>query len=198
MNTFFLPGAGGSRQFWKSLADELGQEGILFSWPGLGDEPHVGKINSIDALVDIVDSHVTEPINIVAQSMGGLVAVLLALRKPKMINSLALFVTSAGVRMDQFGASDWREDYRTAYPNAAKWIENVQYDLTHEIKALEIPVLLVWGDNDPISPVAVGAHLESLFPNATLHIINGGDHDLGTTHALTIAPIVRAHFERAG
>jgi pimeloyl-ACP methyl ester carboxylesterase len=197
MKTFFLPGAGGSRQFWKPLADELGQEGVLFSWPGLGDEAHQDGIKSIDALVDLVERNVTEPVNIVAQSMGGLVAVLLAVRKPEMINSLALFVTSAGVKMDQFGASDWRQDYRAAFPNAAMWIEDVEYNLTQKIKLLEFPVLLIWGDDDPISPVAVGKHLESLFPNATLHIVQGGDHDIGSTHARSLAPIVRDHFEKS-
>lgn len=194
--TIFLPGAGGSSSFWQPLADELFHEGNrLFSWPGLGNEAHSGRYQNIDDLVDLVAEEVNAPVNVVAQSMGGLIAVLLARRKPEMIKKMVLVATSAGVDMTRFGASDWRPEYRAAFPNSARWIEHVTADLTEDLKQLHIPVLLIWGDNDPISPVAVGKHLEGLLPNAILHVEAGGDHDVGATHAGSLAPLVRGHFE---
>ena len=194
--TFFLPGAGGDAAFWRPMADVLGlTTPVLFSWPGLGNQTHCDGVQSIDDLVELVETRVTGPANVVAQSMGGLVAVHLALRKPEVIRRMVLFATSAGVDMAQFGAADWRPDYRETYPDAATWIEEVSVDLSDSLSGLGIPILLVWGDCDPISPVSVGKHLESMLPNANLHVVPGGDHDLGLTHARALAPRILAHLK---
>ena len=50
-----------------------------------------------------------------------------------------------------------------------------------------MPVLLIWGDCDPLSPVAVGEALKSHFANAQLRIIPGGEHDVAFKHAHLIA-----------
>ncbi len=52
--------------------------------------------------------------------------------------------------------------------------------------------MLVWGDADPISPLAVGRALAARLPNATLHVAPGGDHDLVQTHASSVAPVIAA------
>ena len=57
-----------------------------------------------------------------------------------------------------------------------------------------MPALLLWGDCDPISPVRVGERLASLLPNAHLHVVQGGDHDLAETHASVIAPLIDEHL----
>lgn len=195
-STLFLPGAGGDAAFWRPLAEALGLTApVLFTWPGLGNQSHCDGVQSIDDLVDLVETRLTGPVNIIAQSMGGLVAVGLALRKPEVIRRMVLFATSAGVDMARFGAADWRPDYRETYPDAATWIEDVSIDLTDSLSRLEMPVLLVWGDCDPISPVSVGRQIESLLPNAELHVVPGGDHDLGLTHAPTLAPRILAHLK---
>lgn len=50
-------------------------DGVFFDWPGLGDEPARTDVGNIDDLVTIVLDRMNEPVNIVAQSMGGLVAI---------------------------------------------------------------------------------------------------------------------------
>ena len=44
------------------------------------------------------------------------------IRDPANLGRLVLTVTSGGVDMAAFGASDWRVDYRKSFPNAAEWI----------------------------------------------------------------------------
>jgi pimeloyl-ACP methyl ester carboxylesterase len=39
-----------------------------------------------------------------------------------------------------------------------------------------MPVLLLWGGADPISPPAAGRKLLELLPSAELCVIEGGDH----------------------
>ena len=192
--TLYLPGAGGSASYWSDVAALLGGEGTFLSWPGLGSEPHSPLVRGIDDLAAMVLAELTQPTNIVAQSMGGLVAVKVALAAPRMVRRLVLAVTSAGLPVAELGGADWRPDYKREYPNAASWIMSVREDLSAELGAIDMPTLLLWGDADPISPPVVGARLASLLPNARLYVVPGGNHDLAQTHAAEIAPLIDAHL----
>ena len=59
------------------------------------------------------------------------------------------------------------------------------------------PVLLLWGDDDPISPVSVGEYLRGLLPNACLHVVQGGKHDLVQARADEVAPLIERHLGEA-
>jgi pimeloyl-ACP methyl ester carboxylesterase len=89
---------------------------------------------------------------------------------------------------------DWRANYRREYPNAATWITADRIDLTAQIPTIDSPALLIWGDADPISPVPAGERLAALLPNARLHVVAEGEHDLVETHAAELAPLVEAHL----
>jgi len=130
----------------------------------------------------------------VAQSMGGGIAARLAIERPKLVRRLVLTVTSAGVDMAQLGASDWRDDYRRNFPRAAAWITERRAAAPLPVEKIAAPTLLLWGDADPISPVAVGRHLQSRIAGAHLHVVTGGDHDLAKTHASEIAPLIERHL----
>ena len=192
----FLPGAGGSPEFWQPVADLLQgeREKVLFGWPSLGDQPHDPAISGIDDLVRLVDARIDGPVDLVAQSMGGVIAARLALARPAEVGRLVLVVTSAGVNMQQFGASDWRADYRRQFPGAAGWITGEGAATELAVERITAPTLLIWGDADPISPVAVGRHLERRMPNARLHVVAGGDHSLASTRAEFVAPLIATHL----
>jgi surfactin synthase thioesterase subunit len=72
----FLPGAGASPDFWKPVGTRLPPEWTkeYFAWPGLGDQPHDPSITGIDDLVQLVLSRMDEPVDLAAQSMGGVIA----------------------------------------------------------------------------------------------------------------------------
>jgi pimeloyl-ACP methyl ester carboxylesterase len=192
----FLPGAGGSPGFWQPVAKLLPEEWdkVFFGWPGLGDQPHDLNINCIDDLVRLVDATIDGPVDLVAQSMGGVIAAQIALKRSTAIRRLVLTVTSAGVNMTQFGASDWRADYRSQFPRAADWIMRQSTAAELPVELIEVPTLLIWGDCDPISPVAVGRHLECRMPNARLHIVPGGHHSLAFDNAGAVAPLIAQHL----
>ena len=194
IKTLFLPGAGGSADFWKPVAAHAGLEGVFFSWPGLGDEPLKPGIESVDDLVAMVASEMTEPVMIVAQSMGGFIAIKLALRFPELVKGLVLAVTSGGVPVADLGGSDWRADYFSAFPQAARWIADPVPDLSAQISSIRVPTLLLWGDEDQISPVAVGERLLALLPNAQLHVFPGASHDLAQTQCEAVSSAVKDHL----
>jgi pimeloyl-ACP methyl ester carboxylesterase len=192
----FLPGSGASPDFWKPLGALLPADWSkhYFGWPGLGDQPHDPAIKGIDDLVRLVAAKMDGPVDLVAQSMGGIIAARLAIEQPQKVRRLVLTVTSGGVDMAGLGATDWREGYRKSFPRAASWITEPRTAGPQPVEKIAAPTLLLWGDCDPISPVAVGRHLEARIPDARLHIVAGGDHDLAQTHAAEIAPLIARHL----
>lgn len=188
----FLPGALGRTQLWESVANRLTYPAPKrhFGWPGFGSTPADPLITGIDDLVERVACNVNQPTALIAQSIGGAIAIRVALKKPEFITHLVLSVTSGGIDVAGLGGKDWRPSFRESHPQLPTWFSTYQEDLSAELKNISIPVLLLWGDSDPISPVRVGERLASLFPCAELHVIQGGDHDLAETHASEIAPLI--------
>jgi pimeloyl-ACP methyl ester carboxylesterase len=189
---FFLPGAGGSPDFWKPVGDRLPADRPkrYFGWPGLGHQPHDPAIRSFDDLVQMVSNEMTEPVDLVSQSMGGVMAARLALAKPALVRRLVLCVTSGGVDMTSLGAAEWRDDYRRSFPNAVDWITASGAATLLPVERIAAPALLIWGGADPISPVAVGRHLAGRLPDARLHVVKDGNHDVAQTHAAEVAALV--------
>lgn len=193
---FFLPGTGASPEFWKPSGALLPADWskTYFGWPGLGHQPHDPAIASFDDLVALVEARLTGPVDLVAQSMGGVIAARLAIARPALVRRLVLTVTSGGVDMATMGASDWRADYRQSFPNAAEWVYAPRNAAPLPVERIAAPTLLLWGDNDPISPLAVGRYLARKIPNAELHVLAGGDHSLAQNRAAEVAPLIEAHL----
>ena len=194
----FLPGVGADPAFWRPVGDRLPDtwHRTYLGWPGLGHQPHHPDVQSFEDLIGLAEAALGEgPVDVVAQSMGGAIALQLALRHSEKVRRLVLTVTAGGLDVAALGAIDWRPDYAAEYPDAAPWILKARPDYTPDLGRVTQPTLLLWGDADPISPVAVGQRLESLLPKADLHVIRGGHHDLAVVHAAEIATLIQAHLD---
>lgn len=195
----FLPGAMGRTQFWDPVASQLrhGAAKIHVGWPGFGATPADPAIRGIDDLVAMVLARIDRPTALIAQSMGGVIAMRVALARPDLITHLVLAVTSGGVDVAGLGGQDWRQAFHEANPLLPRWFSTCQEDLSQQLAQVSMPTLLLWGDADPISPVRVGERLTALLPCAELHVIPGGDHGLAEAHATIIAPLIDAHLQSA-
>jgi pimeloyl-ACP methyl ester carboxylesterase len=197
----FLPGAGGNTRFWQRVSERLQIAGarIFFGWPGFAGVPEDPGVRGFEDLVGrvltVLNDNANRPVHVLAQSMGGAVALHATLKNPARVTRLVLSATSGGVDVSALGGSDWRPDFMRQFPNAPTWFATHRSDLSEQLKTLDIPTLLLWGDADPISPVAVGEHLKALLPNASLRVLAGADHDLVDNRADDVAPYIAAHLE---
>ena len=48
--------------------------------------------------------------------------------------------------------------------------------MNKELPGIHTPALLIWGKQDPITPVEVAPQFQQLMPDAELHIINNCGH----------------------
>jgi non-heme chloroperoxidase len=86
---------------------------------------------------------------------------------------------SQGVR-DAFWAMSMQAGYKGAYDCVKAFSET---DLTEDLKRIDVPTLIIHGDDDQIVPFADSAPLSSkLVPHAALETYAGAPHGLMVTH----------------
>jgi 2-hydroxy-6-oxonona-2,4-dienedioate hydrolase len=188
-----LPGAAGLRSFWEPVAAilDLGPDALLLGWPGFGDEPAAPAVRGLGDLTGWVLDRVEGELNLVAQSMGGVVALSVALEAPERVRRLVLCATSGGVDFGGVGREDWRAAYLREMPDATpRWFVDDRTDVTARLAEVRAPALLVWGSEDRIVPPAAGRRLEQLLPDSRMEVVSGGGHDVARTHAPKVAACI--------
>lgn len=197
MNFIFLPGASGNTKFWQPLITLLPEQDdkTVIAYPSFGGySDHVDVNNFLDLQHYVLDQ-VSKPTIIIAQSMGGIFAVQAALQKPEQVEALVLVATSGGIDLSSFNVANWREDYQQTF-DVPDWFIQPQVYLDDLLYKIECPVLLIWGDADPISPVAVGQYLHGKIILSELHVIRQGQHDLAQVQADQVAVLLEAFIEK--
>ena len=191
LNLIFLPGASGNTAFWQPVIQLLQDDStIVVAYPSFGGYADDVDVQSFEGLQADVLNQIQQPSVVIAQSMGGIFAVQVALQKPEQVQALVLVATSGGIDLSPFQVADWREDYQQSF-TVPDWFVQHQSDLTDSLERIQCPVLLIWGDADPISPVAVGQALHRQIPHAELHIVSQGQHDLAYVHAEHVAQLIQ-------
>jgi non-heme chloroperoxidase len=86
---------------------------------------------------------------------------------------------SAGLR-DQFWLQSMQAGFKGAYDCVKQFSES---DFNEDLKKIDIPVLVLHGDDDQIVPIDDAARLSSkLLKRATLKVYPGAPHGLMATH----------------
>jgi pimeloyl-ACP methyl ester carboxylesterase len=192
-----LPGAAGRAAFWRPVADRLADLGpaTLIGYPGFGGLPPDPALRSLDELLAwLLDRLPPGRCHVLAQSMGGVLAVRLALEHPERVARLVLAATSGGVDLARLGAADWRRDYRAELPDVPPWFVDDRSDLSGRLGEIRAPTLLLWSDADPISPPSVARYLADRLPEARIALVPGGTHAFASERADEVASLVRSHL----
>jgi len=195
----FLPGASGSQHFWQPLRAALTEytDQQVIAYPSFdGVAPNLA-IQNLHDLQEFVEKQIEDDSILIAQSMGGVLAVGLVLKHPQKVKGLVLLATSGGLNLQSFHCADWRTDYHEHFKTAPDWFVQDQTEFSRlQLESLDIPILLIWGDHDPLSTVQLGQYLARIFKNAKLHIIQGGDHFFANSHANQVAMLIQDYLEQ--
>jgi non-heme chloroperoxidase len=78
----------------------------------------------------------------------------------------------------------WLQGMMTGFPAAYFCIKAFsETDLTEDLQKIDVPTLVLHGDDDQIVPIGASAMLSSkLIRNATLKVYKGASHGLCSTH----------------
>lgn len=193
----FLAGASGNTQFWHPLIEQLPETYTkqVIAYPSFHGVAAHPDIHSFDDLSNYVVAQIQQPSILIAQSMGGIFAIKAALEKNSLIKGLILIATSGGVNLDQFQVQDWREFYQQEYIEYPDWFVTTKVDYEAFLPNINVETLLIWGDQDPISPVEVGKYLNHLIEKSDLYIVEGGDHQLAEKCAKEVALQINIFLE---
>jgi poly(3-hydroxyoctanoate) depolymerase len=191
----FLPGAAGRLAFWRPVAERLADLGpaVEIGWPGFGGRPAEPGLESLDDLyVWLLGRLPPGRCHLVAMSMGGVLAMRVALDHPERVDRLVLVATSGGLDVTSLGGTDWRPDYRAELPLVPAWFLTDRTDLSARLGDLTTPTLLLWGRADAVSPLAVGQLLAARLPAARLLVVPGEGHLFAEERPDEVARAIRA------
>jgi len=84
------------------------------------------------------------------------------------------------------------KDYQEASPTMRKtMLDLISNDLTPEFKKISIPTLIIWGEDDRITPLSDGQLVNKLIKNSKLKIVKGARHSSFYTHAGEVVRIIK-------
>lgn len=197
MNFIFLPGASGNTAFWQPVMDRLSVDAgkTVIAYPEFGGHAAHADVQNFADLEHYVLNQIQSSSVIIAQSMGGIFAVQAALQKPELVKGLVLVATSGGIDLSSFDVADWRRDYQQTF-SVPDWFVSHQSKLDDLLYTIDCPVLLIWGDADPISPVAVGEYLNVKIRSSELQIIKTGQHDLAFVYADKVSDLIQNFLDK--
>jgi poly(3-hydroxyoctanoate) depolymerase len=194
----FFPGAGGRVAHLRPIAERLAHRRTTYlcEYPGLGGVAPDPNLRTMADLQQHLLAGLPEQFDLVTMSMGGVLALRIALEHPARIRKLVLLATSGGVNVEARGGIDWRDTFRRVQPNAPSWFVEDRTDVTPELGRIAHPTLLIYGDADLIAPPSVGHFLQKSLPDARIEIIPDATHDLEIDHPDLIASFIEAHLRR--
>lgn len=192
----FLPGASGDTSYWQNVANQVAPnaEKLHVGWPGFGNTPADPAVTCFDDLVSIVVRKINRQTTLIAQSMGCVVAMRATLERSELVTHLVLCVVAGGINLDDLNVRDWRSDVLAQDYSCHHWFAAYNKDMSEEIATISARTLVISGDADPTSPVALGQRIASLIPNSKHHVIRGGEHNLARSRASEIAPLIERHL----
>ena len=83
-------------------------------------------------------------------------------------------------------------DYQAATPNMKQSMVNlISTDLTPVLEKISSPTLIIWGENDKVTPVGDARTMNKLIKNSKLKIIKGARHSPFYTHPNEVVAILK-------
>ena len=198
-----IHGLGGSGDWWRRNIGVLAGEHLVATVDlvGFGKNRFFARPSKLPlAFADVasllarwIESSFDGPVHLVGNSMGGHVAIYVTAMRPDLVRSLTL-VDSTGIPFDfaprahfehlvvPRGALSFthilaRDAFRSGPTSLAVALARIMRDdATPLIREIRVPVLLIWGEHDPLVPLAYGERMRELMPQAKMVVIPKAGH----------------------
>jgi pimeloyl-ACP methyl ester carboxylesterase len=206
----FVHGAGGSHQHWLYVLRALPQAACFVpDLPGHGRSAGTGRKSVgayADWLVAFLNALGLEQAVLVGHSLGGAVALDLALRYPERVAGLGLVGTGARLRVAPAILDGLRDEFRPTVRLICEWCYGQDappevltlgegqmaatppgvvhddfcaanaFDVFGRLAEISAPAVIVTGTQDRMTPPKYAVYLRDRLPNATLHLVDGAGH----------------------
>ena len=173
-------GLGASDQFEPILPALAERRVTAVDLPGHGGSPDPGRPLRAESLADDVAELITEPVDVMGYSLGGMTALRLAIQHPDRVRRLVLVSVAARrsgnhpevIAAMEAMAPEFAEPMKQS-PNYALYTRlaptddwallvartaeflKLDYDWSAEVEAIQAPTLLVYADQDSITPAHI-------------------------------------------
>ena len=214
-----------SWEAWEPTIGELSRHARCIApdtrgtgWSEPGEAPSMADL--VDDLLRVLDAVGVQRCVVAAESIGGIVALNLALRHPDRVAGLCLVATPDGLPPEQAGA--WargaRADYRSVVRDFAArcldepgtghllpWAESVFLGASGEaaarlleavagplpdVAAVRAPTVVLHGEADHVVPLEAGRRLAAAIPGARLVVLPGAGHAPTVTRPVAVTQAV--------
>jgi poly(3-hydroxyoctanoate) depolymerase len=170
-------------------------EPLLVEYPGFGETPANPAIRSVSDLLESILEGLPASFDLVAQSMGGALALRLALAHPARVRRMVLVATTGGVDVHRLGGAEWRtSDWVAHRPEMPRWFIDDRSDFGDRLSTVPTPTLVLIGDAAPLAPLGVGEYLRDQIPGSVLEVIAGGTHAMAEELSERIATLIDRHL----
>ncbi len=211
-NLLYIHGAGGSESFWP-LVYKKNPIANFYALDLSGHGKSTGKgLRTVEAYADFVEEFIRQldlhSVILLGHSMGGAIALSLAIRKFQWLSKLVLMSSGARLKVHPILLEKLKTDFEEAVDlilqtiygsriysllkiEAKKYLFKLgpeiilkdftacnEFDLMNNIDQIDIPTLILVGSEDKVTPVKYSEYLHQKIRNSILKIIPDGSHML--------------------
>lgn len=204
----FIHGAGGTHKVWRYQTSAF-PNSVAVDLPGHTRGKGCDTISEYAEFVirRIVESKLT-PVVLVGHSMGGAIAIEIALAHPELLAGIVLVGSGARLRVTPIIKDEVTRDYAHAAEVIAEWayssrtdrrLKNAsiqellevpaavtygdfqacdRFDRMNEIGCIALPTLMVCGEDDALTPIKYSQYMKDRIPNSRLVIVPEAGHSV--------------------
>lgn len=202
-----------------NLLTTAGLEPVLLKIPGLSKPSN--QVWDISSYINWLDEELKNEVKpiLIGHSNGGRIALAYAQKDPKRPAQVVL-IDSAGVTHDAAYSTKRKiyrliakigkplgfipgvkkvfykliggMDYYNSPPNMKKTMQNMlNADKYIDLATINLPITIIWGKNDHITPLEDAYTMVQNLPQAKLHIIEHAKHSPQFTHPKQVAELIK-------